>query len=473
MDICMKNDKTQKPANPIWGGRFDLQTSDNMETLNASIDFDARLYTQDILGSKAHAKMLGACGIISEAEASMICQGLDKIQQEIAENCFNFQKKFEDIHMNIEVRLSELIGDTAGCLHTARSRNDQVATDFRLWVREAIDRLNVGIRNLQAVLIEQADEHSSSIMPGFTHLQIAQPITLGHHLLAYIEMFGRDRSRLVDARSRLNECPLGAAALAGTSFPIDRPMVAKTLGFDKPMTNSLDAVSDRDFAIEYLALASILIMHLSRLAEEIVIWSTEQFDYIQLSDRFTSGSSIMPQKKNPDAAELIRGKAGRVFGALHALLVSMKGLPLAYGKDMQEDKEPVFDATDTLEISLSVMADMLKGAVFNKRQMVNDAGKGFSIATDFADWLVKELNMPFRYAHETIGKIVKLAEKKSCNLGDLSLVELQSIHPKITVEIFSRLNIENSVNTRTSYGGTAPSEVVAQIDEARKRYLKD
>ena len=468
----MKDKKKVSNTHSIWGGRFHSGSSYVMERINSSIGVDMRLFSQDILGSKAHADMLAACDIISEEDAIAICKGLDLIEKEIKEGQFNFKSELEDIHMNIESRLLELIGEPAHKLHTARSRNDQVATDFKLWVRDAIDRLNQGILELQEILINQAEEHISTIMPGFTHLQIAQPIVLGQHLLAYVEMFGRDRGRATDARKRLNECPLGAAALAGTSFCIDRAMVSRNLGFDRPASNSLDAVSDRDFALEYLAVGSILAIHLTRLAEEIVLWSSSQFDYIKISESFSTGSSIMPQKRNPDAAELVRGKAGRVFGALNTLLVSMKGLPLAYCKDMQEDKEPVFDTADTLELCLLVMGEMLKGVTFNKGRMKADAELGFSVATDFADWLVTELDIPFRQAHHITGEVVKLAEKKCCSLDNLSLTELQSINPGIDKRIYTVLSAEKSIENRTSYGGTSSKEVKKRLGEARKRYLR-
>jgi argininosuccinate lyase len=476
---------TKKPSKPvtenkqpgagsstIWGGRFDAGPSSLMEAINASIDFDKRLYTQDIAGSIAHARMLTAQGILSADDGQNITNGLSAIGKEIEDGTFTFSAALEDIHMNIENRLSEMIGEAAGRLHTARSRNDQVATDFRLWVRDAIDGLDDELEQFQAVLIDIADKHAGSVMPGFTHLQAAQPVTLGHHMLAYVEMFGRDRGRLADCRARLNECPLGAAALAGTSFPIDRQMTAKALGFARPAANSLDAVSDRDFAVEFLAAGSLMAVHLSRMAEEIVLWSAPQFGFIKISDQFSSGSSIMPQKRNPDAAELVRGKAGRVIGSLNALLVVLKGLPLAYGKDMQEDKEPVFDAADTLALCVDAMGGMLAAAEFNVQAMKADAGKGFTTATDLADWLVRVAGIPFREAHHSTGTLVKMAEDKDCGLEDLTLSEMQSIEAAITDEVFAVLGVENSVASRISEGGTAPNNVRPAVAAARKRFLK-
>jgi len=434
-----------------------------MEHINASIDFDKVLYAQDIAGSKAHAAMLVAQGILTAEDGQSIKDGLSQIQSEIESGSFAFQTSLEDIHMNIETRLRELIGDAAGRLHTARSRNDQVATDFRLWVRGSLDRIEAGIQSLQRALLAQAENHAATIMPGFTHLQTAQPVTFGHHLLAYVEMLGRDAGRVRDARVRLNECPLGSAALAGTSFPIDRDATADALDFDRPTANSLDAVSDRDFALEALSLASITAMHLSRLSEELVVWMSAQFQFVTLSDAFTTGSSIMPQKKNPDAAELIRAKTGRIFGAQTALLTVMKGLPLAYSKDMQEDKEQVFDGLQSLELCLAVMTGMAEDLTVNKQAMREAAGAGFSTATDLADWLVRVLGTPFRTAHHITGTLVGLAEKKGCDLADLSLADMQSVEPKITEDVFSVLTVENSVSSRTSYGGTAPANVKEQI----------
>ncbi len=443
-----------------------------MEAINASIDFDKRLYAQDIASSKAHAQMLVAQGILSENDGKDIQRGLDAIAREIEEGDFEFSVALEDIHMNIENRLSQLVGEAAGRLHTARSRNDQVATDFKLWVRDAIDGINASLAGLQGVMIDIAGKNAATVMPGFTHLQAAQPVTLGHHMLAYVEMFGRDRGRFGDCRTRLNECPLGAAALAGTSFPIDRRMTSDALGFDRPAANSLDAVSDRDFACEFLSAGSILAVHLSRLAEEIVLWSAPQFGYVRISDSFSSGSSIMPQKRNPDAAELVRGKAGRVIGSLNAMLVALKGLPLAYGKDMQEDKEPVFDAADTLGICIAAMKGMLGEAKFDESRMKADAGKGFTTATDLADWLVRAGGIPFRQAHHITGTLVKMAEDKNCDLEDLSLKDMQSVETAITDEVFAVLGVENSVSSRTSEGGTAPANVTAAAAKARKRFLE-
>ncbi|GGF53863.1 argininosuccinate lyase [Terasakiella brassicae] len=458
-------------TNTMWGGRFSGGPSAIMEKINASIDFDKRFYAQDIAGSKAHCAMLVKQGILTAEDGQSITDGLDKVLAEIEAGDFKFSPALEDIHMNVENRLRELIGDAAGRLHTARSRNDQVATDFRLWVRDAIDRLDDGLQVLQQVLIERAEEQVDTILPGFTHLQAAQPVSFGHHMLAYVEMVGRDRSRLKDARERLNESPLGSAALAGTPYPIDRHHTAELLGFNGPMRNSLDGVSDRDFALEYLSAASICALHLSRLSEELVIWSSAQFGFVRMSDSFSTGSSIMPQKKNPDAAELIRSKIGRVVGDLNSLMMSMKGLPLAYSKDMQEDKEPVFDAADTIELSVAVMTGMIAEMTVNKEKMRESAGWGFTTATDLADWLVRELGMPFRNAHHVTGAIVKLAEDKGCDLSDLSLAEMQTVDAAITDDVFNVLTLEASVASRTSYGGTAPNNVREQIKEARQRFL--
>jgi argininosuccinate lyase len=442
-----------------------------METINASIDFDRRLYAQDIAASKAHCAMLMAQGIIARSDGDAILDGLDAVLREIESGAFTFQRALEDIHMNVEHRLGQLIGEAAGRLHTARSRNDQVATDLKLWVRDAIDRLDQALRALQGALIDQADLHADAVMPGFTHLQAAQPVTLGHHLLAYVEMLGRDRGRLGDCRRRLNECPLGAAALAGTSFPIDRQMTAAALGFDRPAANSLDAVSDRDFAIEFLSAGALLAVHLSRLGEEIVLWASAQFAFIVLPDAYSTGSSIMPQKRNPDAAELVRAKAGRVMGALMGLLTMLKGLPLAYAKDMQEDKEPVFDAADTLLLCAQAMTGMIEGAVFDRERMRAAAGRGFATATDLADWLVRVKDMPFRLAHHVVGALVKAAEEKGGGLEDLSLAEMQAVEPTISDDVFAVLSVESSVASRTSEGGAAPSRVRAAVAEARRRFL--
>ena len=458
-------------ASAMWGGRFSGGPNDIMEEINASIGFDQRFFAQDIRASKAHAEMLGAQNIITPEDAKSICEGLDQVYGEIETGTFTFKRSLEDIHMNVEARLKEIIGEPGGRLHTGRSRNDQVANDFKLWVRDAIDQMDVAMLAMQEALIDQAEAHSDSAMPGFTHMQIAQPVTLGHHLLAYVEMLGRDRSRLIDGRKRMNECVLGAAALAGTSFPIDRHMTAKALGFDRPSANSLDSVADRDYVLEYLSTLSITSVHLSRLAEEYVLWCSVQFGYARLGDSFSTGSSIMPQKRNPDAAELIRAKSGRVIGSLNALLIVMKGLPMTYGKDMQEDKEPIFDAHDTVMLSLAAMTGMLSDTTFNKERMAADAGKGFSTATDLADWLVRVLGMPFRDAHHVTGAVVKMAEDKGLGLDDLTLDDLQSKEPRIMNAVFEILSVDNSLKSRISVGGTAPSNVVSACAEARKRFL--
>ena len=450
-------------SNQMWGGRFASGPDAIMEAINASIGFDQRLATQDIAGSRAHAAMLAAQSIISDSDFEAIEEGLITILSEIESGKFVFSSKLEDIHMNIEARLKDLVGAPASRLHTARSRNDQVATDFKLWVREQLDACEVALTALIHALIAQAEQGADWVMPGFTHLQTAQPVTWGHHMMAYVEMFGRDLSRVRDARTRMSECPLGAAALAGTSFPIDRNSTAAALGFDRPAANSLDAVSDRDFALEFLGLASICAMHLSRFAEELVIWSSAQFRFVSLSDRFSTGSSIMPQKKNPDAAELIRAKVGRIFGANVALMMVMKGLPLAYSKDMQEDKEQVFDAADNLMLALAAMQGMVADMQANKDALCAAAGAGFSTATDLADWLGRSLNMPFRDAHHVTGSLVALAEAEKCELQDLSLTQMHSVDPAITKEVYDVLGVENSVASRISYGGTAPAQVRAQI----------
>jgi argininosuccinate lyase len=447
----------------MWGGRFSDKPAELMQAINVSIGFDRRLALQDLAGSRAHAAMLRKAGVISSEDEAGIQQGLAAIGEEMAAGAFPFREEYEDIHMNVEARLRELIGPVAGRLHTARSRNDQVALDFRMWVREACDRTATLIRALQAALLTKAEAHAEVLMPGFTHLQPAQPVTFGHHLMAYVEMFGRDASRFADARARMNESPLGAAALAGSPFPIDRQMTAQALGFDRPTANSLDSVSDRDFALEALATGSICALHLSRLAEEIVIWMTPQFGFIQLSDAFTTGSSIMPQKKNPDAAELIRAKTGKALGSFQQLSVVMKGLPLAYSKDMQEDKVPTFEAFDALELSLRAMAGMILDLEPNAERMAAAAGAGFSTATDLADWLVRELNLPFRDAHHVTGAAVKRAETLGCDLPDLPLAELQALEPRIDARIYEVLTPEASVASRKSYGGTAPDQVRAQI----------
>jgi argininosuccinate lyase len=455
--------------NRMWGGRFEGGPDAIMEEINASISFDKRLAAQDIAGSVAHAQMLADAGIISAKDRDAILAGLAKVKSEIDAGAFKFSRALEDIHSNVEARLIEVAGDAGRRLHTARSRNDQVATDFRLYVREAIDALSAAIAALQGTLLTRAEAEADSVMPGFTHLQSAQPVTLGHHLMAYVEMFGRDAGRFADARRRLNESPLGAAALAGTSFPIDRDATSKALGFDRPMGNSIDAVSDRDFALETLAAASICAIHLSRLAEEFVIWSSAQFAFVKLSDKFTTGSSIMPQKRNPDAAELIRGKTGRIVGALTALSIVMKGLPLAYGKDMQEDKEPVFDALDALALSLAAMTGMVADAEFNRAAMREAAGNGFATATDLADWMVREAGVPFREAHEITGKLVALAESRHCGLEGLTIEDFKSVDARLDSRAFKVLSVENSVKSRKSFGGTAPDNVRAQIAAWRER----
>lgn len=446
-------------TNKMWGGRFASGPSEIMEEINASIGYDKRLYKQDIKGSIAHAEMLVDAGILSKADGKKIITGLKQVQKEIETDQFTFSRQLEDIHMNVESRLRELIGDAAGRLHTARSRNDQVATDFKLYVRDTIDHFLSQLTTLQLALAKKAEEHAEVVMPGYTHLQTAQPVTFGHHCLAYVEMLGRDVTRFKDARKRLNECPLGSAALAGTSFPIDRKMTAKALDFDKPTANSLDSVADRDFILETLSAASISAIHLSRFAEELVIWSSAEFNFIKLSDSFTTGSSIMPQKRNPDAAELIRAKVGRIIGAFNGLSMVMKGLPLAYSKDMQEDKEMAFDALDNYSLALAALTGMIEDMHPNKEKMAKSAGGGFSTATDIADWLVRVINLPFRDAHHVTGSIVALAEKQNLRLHELSLDDMQSVEPKITKDIFNVLSVENSVKSRKSYGGTAPTEV--------------
>ncbi len=454
---------TNSSSNQMWGGRFSAGLDQIMEAINASISFDQRMAAQDIAGSRAHAAMLAATGIVSDSDAAAMREGLLTVLSEIEGGEFEFSTALEDIHMNVEARLKALIGEPAGRLHTGRSRNDQVATDFRLWVRDQMDAAITGIEALQGALLGQAEAGADWVMPGFTHLQTAQPVTWGHHMMAYVEMLGRDASRFRDARTRMNECPLGAAALAGTSFPIDRDMTARDLGFDRPCANSLDAVSDRDFALEFLPTASICAMHLSRFAEELVIWSSAQFRFVTLSDAFSTGSSIMPQKKNPDAAELIRAKVGRIFGANVALMMVMKGLPLTYSKDMQEDKEQVFDAADNLMLALAAMGGMVRDMSANREALAGAAGVGFSTATDLADWLVRVLNLPFRDAHHVTGTLVAMAEESGVDLPDLTLEQMQSVHSGINDTIFAVLGVENSVASRASYGGTAPVQVRAQI----------
>ena len=443
-------------SNKMWGGRFELEPDAVMEEINASIEVDRALYAQDIAASKAHASMLAQQTIISREDAAAIAHGLDTILSEIEGGSFDFKRSLEDIHMNVEARLTELIGPAAGRLHTARSRNDQVATDFKLWVRDAIDQIDAALAALQRALVHKALAHAATVMPGLTHLQTAQPVTFGHHLLAYVEMLARDRDRFKDARRRLNECPLGSAALAGTSFPLDRDMTAAALGFDRPTANSLDAVSDRDFVLETLAAAAICAVHLSRFAEEIVIFTSPLVGLLKLSDRFTTGSSIMPQKRNPDAAELVRAKAGRILGALTALMTIMKGLPLAYQKDMQEDKPGAIEALSALALSLAAMTGMVTDLEPDEERMRHAAAAGYATATDLADWLVRHLKLPFRDAHRITGQIVAAAEAQDVRLDELPLVAMQAIEPRITADVRAVLSVEASVNSRTSLGGTAP-----------------
>jgi argininosuccinate lyase len=460
-------------SNKMWGGRFAGGPSKIMEEINASVDFDRKLAAQDIAGSKAHIAMLAKVGIVTKKDAVSIAKGLDQVEAEIEAGRFSFKRDLEDIHMNIESRLAALIGPAAGRLHTARSRNDQVALDLKLWVREAIDMLDRQCADLQRALAKKAEAHAGSVMPGFTHLQSAQPVTFGHHLLAYVEMLARDRGRFADARKRLNECPLGAAALAGTSFPIDRDMTARALGFDRPTANSLDSVADRDFALETLAAAAICATHLTRFAEEIVLWTTPQFGFVRLSDAFSTGSSIMPQKRNPDAAELARGKSGRIFGALIGLLTVMKGLPLAYSKDMQEDKEGVFDSLQTLSLVLAAMAGMVRDLKPDLKRMKAAAGAGYATATDLADWLARELKTPFRDAHRLAGRIVALAAARGVDLDKLSLAEMKSVEPRIDGRVYDVLGVESSVKSRASFGGAAPANVRRQARAWLKRLGKD
>ncbi len=459
----MSSDPVSPPANTMWGGRFASGPDAIMTAINASIGFDKRLYAQDIAGSRAHVAMLAATGILSGSDAEAIGEGLLTVLSEIEAGRFEFRADLEDIHLNVESRLNELIGPAAGRLHTARSRNDQVAVDFRLWVRDQCDAAIAGLQALMAAFLAQAAAGADWVMPGFTHLQTAQPVTWGHHMLAYVEMLNRDLGRFRDARARMNECPLGAAALAGTSFPIDRSMTAAALGFDRPTANSLDSVSDRDFALEFLSASSICAMHLSRFAEELVIWSSAQFRFVRLSDRWTTGSSIMPQKKNPDAAELLRAKLGRILGATVALFTVMKGLALTYSKDMQEDKEQVFDAADTLMLALAAMTGMVGDMTANRDVLAQAAASGFSTATDLADWLVRVADLPFREAHHVTGTLVAMAEAKGCDLPDLSIAEMTSVHSGITEEVYSVLGVENSVASRVSYGGTSPIRVTEQV----------
>ena len=459
-------------SNKMWGGRFSERPDAIMEEINVSIDVDRHLYAQDIAASKAHAAMLAAQGIITASDAKNIARGLDTILSEIGKGAFDFKRALEDIHMNVEGRLSELIGPAAGRLHTARSRNDQVATDFRLYVRDTIDEIDAELAAFQGALVQRAIEHAATVMPGFTHLQTAQPVTLGHHLLAYVEMAARDRGRFADARKRLNESPLGAAALAGTSFPIDREATAEALGFDRPMANSLDAVSDRDFVLETLSASAITAVHLSRFAEEIVVWTSPLVGLVRLSDKFTTGSSIMPQKRNPDAAELVRAKTGRVIGALTALLIVMKGLPLAYQKDMQEDKEGAMEAFAALSLAIRAMTGMVADLVPDQARMKAAAGEGYATATDLADWLVRTLKMPFRDAHHVTGRIVAKAAKDGVALHLLPLAAMQEIEPRITADVLDVLSVESSVKSRTSFGGTAPKNVLSQAKAWARRLEK-
>ena len=470
----MKKNSSEKQNNSkIWGGRFSTSPNELMEEFNSSIQFDKRLYNQDIEGSIVHAEMLCKQKIISETDFKLIKSGLKKIKTEISNNNFNFSIKLEDIHMNIENRLVDLIGDAGKKLHTARSRNDQVATDIKLWLRNRIDQIELDLKLLQKTLIEKSELYYDMLMPGYTHLQVAQPVTFGHHLLAYVEMIGRDRSRLIDCRKRLNESPLGSAALAGTSYPIDRDFVSQKLGFDNPTKNSMDAVSDRDFAVEFMSVSSLIAIHLSRLAEELVIWSSDRFNFVKLPESYTTGSSIMPQKRNPDAAELIRAKPGRIFGNLLSLMTVLKSLPMTYGKDMQEDKEPIFDTADTIEICIMNMEGMIKGLEPISNNMIDALQKGFPTATDLADYLVINLEIPFRDAHHLTGKIILLAEEENCTLESLSLKDIQKIIPAADYKILEILKIQNSVSSRNSYGGTAPKNVLKAAKEAKQRFLED
>ena len=470
----MKKYSSEKKNNSkIWGGRFSSNTSDLMKEFNCSIQFDKVLYAEDIEGSIAHSEMLYKQKIISEEDFKLISSGLEQIKNEIMNNKFVFSTKLEDIHMNIENRLVEIIGEPGKKMHTARSRNDQVATDIKLWLRKKIDQIELNLKSLQKTLIQQSERYYDLLMPGYTHLQVAQPVTFGHHLLAYVEMFGRDRSRLIDCRKRLNELPLGSAALGGTSYPIDRDFVAQRLKFDKPTENSMDAVSDRDFAVEFMSSSSLISIHLSRLAEELVIWSSDRFNFVKLPENYTTGSSIMPQKRNPDAAELIRAKPGRIFGNLISLMTVLKGLPMTYGKDMQEDKEPIFDTVQTIEICIINMKEMVKGLEAIPNSMMDALQKGFPTATDLADYLVTNLNIPFRDAHHITGKIVLLAERKNSTLENLTLKDIQNIVPNADIKILDVLNVNNSLSKRKSYGGTSPENVLSAIKRAKQRFLKD
>ena len=470
----MKKDSSEERNNSkIWGGRFSSSSNKSMEEFNSSIQFDKKLYKQDIEASIVHAEMLCKQKIISEKDFKLIKTGLNKIKTEISNNNFTFSIKLEDIHMNIENRLVDLIGDAGKKLHTGRSRNDQVATDIKLWLRDNIDQIEINLKLLQKTLIDKSELYYDMLMPGYTHLQVAQPVTFGHHLLAYVEMLGRDRGRLTDCRKRLNESPLGSAALAGTSYPIDRDFVSKKLGFDKPTKNSMDGVSDRDFAVEFMSATSLIAIHLSRLAEELVIWSSDRFNFIKLPESFTTGSSIMPQKRNPDAAELIRAKPGRIFGNMLSLMTVLKGLPMTYGKDMQEDKEPIFDTARTIQMCIVNMDGMIKGLQPIPNNMIQALQKGFPPATDLADYLVINLDIPFRDAHHLTGRIVLLAEEKDCTLESLSLKDIQRIIPEADDKIIDVLKIQNSVSSRNSFGGTAPKNVLKAAREAKKRFLKD
>ena len=470
----MKKDSSEEQNNSkIWGGRFSSSSNKLMEEFNSSIQFDKKLYKQDIEASIVHAEMLCKQKIISETDFKLIKTGLNKIKTEISNNNFTFSIKLEDIHMNIENRLVDLIGDAGKKLHTGRSRNDQVATDIKLWLRDNIDQIEINLKLLQKTLIDKSELYYDMLMPGYTHLQVAQPVTFGHHLLAYVEMLGRDRGRLTDCRKRLNESPLGSAALAGTSYPIDRDFVSKKLGFDKPTKNSMDGVSDRDFAVEFMSATSLIAIHLSRLAEELVIWSSDRFNFIKIPESFTTGSSIMPQKRNPDAAELIRAKPGRIFGNMLSLMTVLKGLPMTYGKDMQEDKEPIFDTAKTIQMCIVNMDGMIKGLQPFPNNMIQALQKGFPTATDLADYLVINLDIPFRDAHHLTGRIVLLAEEKDCTLESLSLKDIQRIIPEADDKIIDVLKIQNSVSSRNSYGGTAPKNVLKAAREAKKRFLKD
>ena len=470
----MKKDSSEEQNNSkIWGGRFSSSSNKLMEEFNSSIQFDKKLYKQDIEASIVHAEMLCKQKIISEKDFKLIKTGLNKIKTEISNNNFTFSIKLEDIHMNIENRLVDLIGDAGKKLHTGRSRNDQVATDIKLWLRDNIDQIEINLKLLQKTLIDKSELYYDMLMPGYTHLQVAQPVTFGHHLLAYVEMLGRDRGRLTDCRKRLNELRLGSAALAGTSYPIDRDFVSKKLGFDKPTKNSMDGVSDRDFAVEFMSATSLIAIHLSRLAEELVIWSSDRFNFIKLPESFTTGSSIMPQKRNPDAAELIRAKPGRIFGNMLSLMTILKGLPMTYGKDMQEDKEPIFDTARTIQMCIVNMDGMIKGLQPIPNNMIEALQKGFPTATDLADYLVINLDIPFRDAHHLTGRIVLLAEEKDCTLESLSLKDIQKIIPEADNKILDVLKIQNSVSSRNSYGGTAPKNVLKAAREAKKRFLKD